>query len=85
VALGHFLIASGDVLEMMRTRVRHVLHLLLVNVPGGRREGVQHRLPDADPTAVDQGKPGQTAAAQQTTRASGQDQVGDAAAGDDDA
>ena len=56
---------SGDVFEMMRARVRHILHLLLVDVPGAGGEGVQHRLPDVDPTAVDQADPGQTAAAQQ--------------------
>ena len=49
---------SGDVSEMMRAGVRDVLHLLLVNVPGGGGEGLEHRLPDVDPTPVDQADPG---------------------------
>ena len=49
---------------MMGARVRHMLHLLLVDVPGAGGEGVQHRLPDMDPAAVDQADPGQPAAAQ---------------------
>jgi hypothetical protein len=55
---------SGDVLEMMRACVRHILHLMFVDVPGAGGEGVQHRLPDVDPTAVHQADPGQPAAAQ---------------------
>lgn len=51
----------GHVFEMMRMRMRHVLHLLLVNVPGPGRERVQHRLPDVDPAAVDQADSCQTA------------------------
>ena len=38
----------GNVFEMMRARMRHVLHLLLVDVPGAGSEGMQHRFPDVD-------------------------------------
>jgi hypothetical protein len=43
---------------MMRAGVRNVLHLLLVNIPGAGREGMEHWLPDVDPTPVDQSDPG---------------------------
>jgi hypothetical protein len=48
----------------MCARVSQVLHLLLVDIPGAGGEGMEHRLPDVDPTSVDQGDPGQTATAQ---------------------
>jgi hypothetical protein len=50
---------------MMFARVSDKLDLLLVNVPSAGGEGVQHRLPDVHPTAVDQADTSQVATAQQ--------------------
>jgi hypothetical protein len=49
---------SGDVFEMMRAGVRNVTQLLRVNIPGAGGEGMEHWLPDVDPTPVDQADPG---------------------------
>jgi hypothetical protein len=45
------------VFEMMRARISHVLQLLFVDIPGAGGEGMQHRLPDVDPAAVNQADP----------------------------
>jgi len=45
---------AGDVLEAVLARMRQELHLLLVDVPGAGREGMQHRLPYVGRAAIDQ-------------------------------
>jgi hypothetical protein len=50
---------------MMRPRMRHVLHLLLVEIPGAGGESVQDRRPDVDSAAVDQADRSEAAATQQ--------------------
>jgi hypothetical protein len=44
--------------------MRHVLHLLLVDVPGAGSEGMQHRFPDVTPASINQADPCPIAAAQ---------------------
>ncbi len=54
----------GHVFEMMGARMRNVMHLLFVDVPGAGSEGVQHRLPHVNPAAIDQADPRSTATTQ---------------------